>query len=111
MGADHGSLRIKTQRGLIMRTAPGAVNFPGASRAGLKRPPPPGDKPAAPALFDEFCLLYRENVFRQRLGVIVADGPVRRHRDGTPYAGRALFDVLPHIAFAAPSVLFLVRPV
>src|SRR5712675_3808782 len=107
MGADHGSLRIKTQRGLIMRTAPGAVNFPAASRAGLKQPAPPGNKPATPALFDEFCLLERENVFRQRLGVIVAYGPVRRHRDGTPDAGRALFDLLHQIGFGVLSGLVL----
>src|SRR5258708_38274605 len=103
MGADHGSLRIRTQRGLIMRTAPGAVNFSGASRAGLKRPAPPGDKPAAPALFDESCLLERQNVFRQCFGVIVADGPVRRHRAEPPYPGPALFDLLHQIGLGALS--------
>src|SRR5258705_11783207 len=109
MGADHGRLRIKTQPGLIMRTAPGAVDFPGVSRAGLNRPAPAGDEPEAPALFDEFCLLERENVFRQRLGVIIADGPVRRHRDGTPYAGRALFDLLRQIGLGVLWGLVLAR--
>src|SRR3982074_2365325 len=99
----------RPQRGLIMRTAHGAVNFPGASRAGLKRPAPPGDKPAAPALFDELYLLEREDVFRQCLGVIVADGPVRRHRNGTPYAGRALFDLLRQIGLGVLSGLVLGR--
>src|SRR5258706_13501974 len=111
MGADHGSLRIKTQRGLIMRTAPGAVNFPGASRGGVKRPAPPGDKPAAPAPFDEFCLLERENVFRPRLGVILPDGPVRRHRNGAPYAGRALLDLFYQLSLGRRFGLCLGPPV
>src|SRR5256885_9852435 len=54
-----------------------------------------------------FRLLYPQNVFRQRLGIVVADGPVRRHRDGTPYAGRAFLDFLHEIGLGVLSGLVL----
>src|SRR6266852_7836921 len=94
---------------LIMRTAHGAVNLPRRFRRRGKRPPAPSDKPATPACFDEFRLLDRQNVFRQSLRVVIADGPVRRHRDGTPYAGRALFDLLHEIGLGVLSGLVFGR--
>src|SRR6266513_4500935 len=50
-----------------------------------------------------FRLLDRQNVFRQSLCIVVADGPVRRHRDGSPYAGRAFLDLLHEIGFGVLS--------
>src|SRR5882762_7565934 len=56
-----------------------------------------------------FCLLDRQNVLRQSLCIVVADGPVRRHRDGTPYAGRAFLDLLRKIGLGVLSGLVLGR--
>src|SRR5437764_14893477 len=50
-----------------------------------------------------FCLLDRQNVLRQSLCIVVADGRVRRHRDGTPYAGRAFLDFLHEIGLGVLS--------
>src|SRR5438552_17321161 len=56
-----------------------------------------------------FRLFDRQNVFRQGLCVVVADGAVRRHRDGTPYAGRAFLDLLHQIGLGVLSGLVLGR--
>src|SRR2546430_667673 len=58
-----------------------------------------------------FCLLDRQNVLRQSLCIVVADGAVRRHRDGTPYAGRAFLDLLHEIRLGVLSGLVLGRHV
>src|SRR6266853_6760470 len=94
---------------LIMRTAHGAVNLTRRFRRRGKRPPAPSDKPATPACLDEFRLLDRQDVFREGLRIVIPDGPVRRHRDGTPYAGRALFDLLHEIGLGVLSGLVLGR--
>src|SRR6266849_549962 len=94
---------------LIMRTAHGAVNLPRRFTRPGKTAASPSDKPATPACLDEFRLLDRQNVFRQSLRVVIADGAVRRHRDGTPYAGRALFDLLHQIGLGVLSGLVLGR--
>src|SRR5437899_3074740 len=56
-----------------------------------------------------FRLLDRQNVFRQSLRIVVADGPVRLHRDGAPYAGRAFLDLLREIGLGVLSGLVLGR--
>src|SRR5437016_13952386 len=50
-----------------------------------------------------FRLFDRQNVFRQGLCIGVVDGAVRRHRDGTPYAGRAFLDLLHQIGLGVLS--------
>src|SRR2546423_6856087 len=61
-----------------------------------------------------FRLFDRQNVFRQSLRIVVADGAVRRHRDRTPYAGRTFLDLLHEVGLGVLSGLvfgrhFLVR--
>src|SRR6266581_8906279 len=95
---------------LIMRTAHGAVNLPRR----FTRPGGNGRQLQATSrqrrlVLMSFRLLDRQNVFREGLGVVVPDGPVRRHRDGTPYAGRALFDLLHEIGLGVLSGLVLGR--
>src|SRR5437867_9913301 len=92
--AASGSRRSAETR-LIMRTAHGAVNFP---RRFTRRGSLCG-----------FRLLDRQNVFRQSFRIVIADGPVRRHRDGAPHAGRALFDLLHEIGLGVLSGLVLGR--
>src|SRR5438552_4248242 len=105
--AASGSRRNAKTR-LIMRTAHGAVNFPqrfmrrARSGSGCERQ-------AGNAGLPGFGLLDRQNVFRQSLRIVVADGPVRRHRDGAPYAGRAFLDLLREISLGVLSGLVLGR--
>src|SRR6267142_188978 len=88
--AASGSRRSAETR-LIMRTAHGAVNFQrrftrrGETAAGSVRPA------GSAGSLGGFRLLDRQNVFRQSFRIVIADGPVRRHRDGAPHAGRAVF--------------------
>src|SRR5438046_5472691 len=56
-----------------------------------------------------FRLLDRKNVFRQSLCIVIADGPVRRHRDGTPHTGRAFLDLLHEVGLGVLSGLVLGR--
>src|SRR5437879_2767774 len=105
--AASGSRRSAGTR-LIMRTAHGAVNFPGASRRGETADGSVRLAGSAGSL-GGFLLLDRQNVFRQSFRIVIADGPVRRHRDGAPHAGRALFDLLHEIGLGVLSGLVLGR--
>src|SRR6266705_4449299 len=105
--AASGSRRSAKGR-LIMRTAHGAVNFPRRfTRRGRS-----GRRLLAARrqrrLSDGFRLFDRQNVFRQSLGIVIADGPVRRHRDGAPHAGRTFLDLLHEIRLGVLSGLVLV---
>src|SRR5579864_709105 len=52
-------------------------------------------------------LLQRQDVLREDLGLVVADGSVRRHRDGAPHAGRAAADLLHDVVLGVRARLVL----
>src|SRR5262245_21260579 len=54
-------------------------------------------------------LLDGENVFRERLGLVVAHRRVRRHRDRAPHAGRSFLDLLHEIGLGVLAGLVLRR--
>src|SRR2546422_11036678 len=84
--AASGSRRSAETR-LIMRTAHGAVNFPrhftrrGETAAGSVRLAGSAGSPGGVLLLD------RQNVFRQRFRIVIADGPGRPPPGGAPHAG------------------------
>src|SRR2546422_3128139 len=86
---------------LIMRTPHGAVNLRRRRFAGGK-PAGNGNKKGRRQrrpLREKTRLLYRQDVLRECPRLVVGDGPVGRHGNGAPYAGRAFLDLLREIRF------------
>src|SRR6266702_3317185 len=97
--ATSGSKRRGIDR-LIMRTPPRGCQF---AEAAVRRDEPAGPMAAKRAgtgagpCTKRTRLLYRQDVLREGPRLVVGDGPVGRHGNGAPYAGRALLDLLREI--------------